>query len=167
MTTWPSQASVLAGKSFYGENRGPSGPDPIWESASLVTVQLPWRAQASWDKNIKIKSLRLHRRCADSLKRVLTLIWKEFGENQTAIERAGMHLIGGGYNWRAMRGKDILSMHSYGCAVDFDPVHNALGNQNPAMNPRVVAAFESEGWTWGGRWSPKARDGMHFQAASV
>jgi hypothetical protein len=58
-------------------------------------------------------------------------------------------------------------MHSYGAAVDFDPDRNGLGDPTPAMDPRVVAAFKAEGWTWGGDWSPRNRDGMHFQAASV
>jgi len=168
MSKWPTQA---AAKEFYGNNirvvKGVAGPDPKFERDNLVLVPIPWSAVASWDHSFKIKSLRVHRRCAESLTRVLDRIWNEFGQDQAAIEKVRLHLVGGGYNWRAMRGSSRISMHSYGCAIDLDPDHNAMGNAHPAMDPRVVAAFKSEGWTWGGDWSPGSRDGMHFQAASV
>lgn len=166
--TWPHQNEAPA---FYGRNqrvaRGVAGADPAWERQNLVLVPIPWKAVASWDPAQRIKALRVHKRCADSLGRVLARVWAEFGQSQKAIEVAGMHLVGGGYIWRAMRGGTRLSMHSYGAAVDFDPARNGLGDPTPAMDMRVVAAFEAEGWTWGGRWSPRSRDGMHFQAADV
>lgn len=168
MTAWPHQNFAA---DYYGRNlrisRGAAGPDPKWERDNLVLVQLPWRAVASWDGSLKIRALRVHKHCAVSLMRVLTAIWAEFGQSQKAIEAAGMHLVGGGYNWRQMRGSARLSMHSYGCAVDFDPARNGMGDPTPAMDPRVVAAFKAEGWVWGGDWSPRHRDGMHFQAALV
>jgi hypothetical protein len=76
-----------------------------------------------------------------------------------------MHLFGGAYNFRVMRGGSSLSMHAYGCAVDFDPARNGFGSRNPylAKCPAVLEAFKREGWTWGGTW--KKPDGMHFQAA--
>ncbi|MBB4955577.1 hypothetical protein H4S14_003616 [Agrobacterium vitis] len=168
MSKWPTQSTAA---DFYGANlkitKGSAGPDPAWERANLVLVRLPWKAVASWDKSITIKSLRVHSKVADSLTRVLNVIWEDFGRNQKAIDAAGMNLIGGGYNWRQMRGKARLSMHTYGCAVDFDPARNGLGDPTPEMDPRVVAAFKAEDWVWGGDWSPQSRDGMHFQAAIV
>lgn len=168
MSNWPHQNSA---RDFYGANmrvsKGVAGPDPKWERDNLVLVPIPWRAVASWDHGLKIKAIRVHKRVAESLTRVLDRIWNDFGQSQKAIEIAGMHLIGGGYVWRAMRGGSRLSMHSYGCAVDFDPDRNGLGDPTPSMDARVVAAFKAEGWTWGGDWSPRNRDGMHFQAASV
>jgi hypothetical protein len=68
-----------------------------------------------------------------------------------------------------MRGSHALSMHSYGCAVDFDPARNAFHNRHPSFgtpaNRYVVEAFAAEGWVWGGQW--RDPDGMHFQAARV
>ncbi|MBX9619535.1 MAG: M15 family metallopeptidase [Hyphomicrobiales bacterium] len=168
MSNWPQQSEAAG---FYGSNirisKGAAGPDPKWERDNLVTVPLPWRAVASWDHGLKIRSIRIHKRCAESLTRVLDAVWTAFDKNQKAIEIAGMHLIGGGYVWRAMRGSSRLSMHAYGCAVDFDPDRNGLGDPTPAMDKRVVEAFKAEGWNWGGDWSPQRRDGMHFQAAVV
>lgn len=168
MSPWPAQSNA---EQFYGRNirvtKGVPGPDPAWEKANLVLVPIPWKAVASWDKSLTIKSFRVHRLVAESLTRVLNRIWEAFGKSQKAIEAANLHLIGGGYNWRQMRGIARLSMHAYGCAIDLDPDHNGLGDPTPAMDARVVAAFEAEGWIWGGRWSPQRRDGMHFQAALV
>lgn len=168
MSKWPTQSTAA---DFYGANlkitKGVAGPDPAWEKANLVNVALPWKAVASWDKSIAIKSLRVHRLVAESLTRILNKIWDLFGRSQKAIEAVCMHLIGGAYNWRQMRGKNRLSMHAYACAVDFDPARNGLGDPSPEMDLRVVEIFEAEGWVWGGRWSPQSRDGMHFQAAIV
>jgi hypothetical protein len=168
MPKWPTQSTAA---DFYGKNlrvlKGTAGADPAWERANLVLVRLPWRAVASWDKSITIKSLRVHRLVAESLTRILNAIWEAFGRNQKAIDAAGMNLIGGGYNWRQMRGKARLSMHAYGCAVDFDPARNGMGDPTPEMDRRVVETFKAEGWVWGGDWSPQSRDGMHFQAALV
>jgi len=168
LNNWPTQS---AAPSFYGANvktvKGVVGPDPAWEKENLVLVPIPWKAVASWDKSLTIKSFRVHRKVAGSLGRVLANIWQDFGANQKNIEAKNLHLIGGGYNWRQMRGISRLSMHAYGCAVDIDPDHNGLGDPTPDMDPRVVSAFEAEGWVWGGRWSVQRRDGMHFQAATV
>ncbi len=135
MSNWPHQNSA---RDFYGANtrvsEGVAGPDVQWERDNLVLVPIPWRAVASWDQSLKIKALCVHRRVAQSLARVLDRIWNDFGQSQKAIEIAGMHLIGGGYVWRAMRGGSRLSMHSYGCAVDFDPDSNGLGDPTPAMS---------------------------------
>lgn len=78
-----------------------------------------------------------------------------------------MHLYGGGYNFRLMRRSTRLSLHSWGCAVDFDPARNGFGDTTPHFEhfPAVLNAFANQGWTWGGKWSKP--DGMHWQAADV
>lgn len=152
MTNWPLQSAC---PTFYGKPGSAA-----WESANLVSVPTPW---ALYYDGKRVSGMRVHRKCADSLKRVLSAIWDACGRSQAEIDRIGMSKYGGGYNYRPMRTGSSLSMHSYGCAVDFDPARNGLGNPNPAMDPRVIRAFEAEGWEWGGHWSTK--DGMHFQAA--
>ena len=66
-----------------------------------------------------------------------------------------------------------LSMHSWGIAVDFDPIRNRLGGDDkiaggPSMlrkHPQFIKVFEEAGWTWGGSW--KSKDDMHFQRATI
>lgn len=158
MATWPLQRDCA---NFYGDPRGANGKASAkWESANLVLVACPWVLRYDGKP---VKGIRIHRECAESLKRVLDAIWQRVGKSQAEIDRIGMSVYGGSYNFRAMRGGKSLSMHSYGCAIDFDPARNALGDKTPAMDRRVIEEFEREGWEWGGHWT--RADGMHFQAA--
>jgi len=68
--------------------------------------------------------------------------------------------FGGIYCWRSQRGGSKLSVHCWGAAIDLNPSTNQLGTVGN-MAPEVIAAFESAGWFWGGRW--RRPDPMHFQ----
>lgn len=161
MNTWPLQKNCDA---YYGNPRGKNGqPSAAWEAANLVYVSAPWRL--TYDG--RPTRLRVHKKVADSLKRVLAEIWEWAGRKQSVIDECGMSVTGGGYNFRLKRGGSSLSMHSWGCALDFDPANNGMGDTTPklARYPAVLAAFAREGWEWGGDWSGKSCDGMHWQAA--
>jgi hypothetical protein len=123
---------------------------------------------AAWAPSQRISKIRVHKKCADSLTRVLQAILDRYG-SQAAVERARMHLYGGCYNFRLMRGGSKLSIHSWGAAIDLDPERNGLGvtwRDNAGMMPMpVVEAFAAEDWVWGGLW--KRGDAMHFQAARI
>jgi hypothetical protein len=80
------------------------------------------------------------------------------------------------------RGTGSWSMHAYGLAVDVNPLENPYvgcgQSRDPATRPyrdrsrhrrgmvgrRVVAAFRSIGWGWGGSWTGNTKDYMHFSA---
>jgi hypothetical protein len=79
-------------------------------------------------------------------------------------------------------GTGSWSMHAYGLAVDVNPVENPYvgcgQSRDPStrpyrdrtrqlrgmIGPRVIAAFRSIGWGWGGSWSGNTKDYMHFSA---
>jgi hypothetical protein len=86
----------------------------------------------------------------------------------------------GAYNWRPIQGTHRRSYHSWGLAVDIQP--KRLGNkaiywqwerernENWMLIPldrrwqppeEVIRIFESEGFTWGGKWG--LYDNMHFE----
>ena len=158
MTTWPLQRDCAR---FYGNPRTSAGnASPAWEREHLTSVSPPWKMTFGGKP---VASCRVHKKCAESLKRIFERIWERCGRSQAEIDRIGMSIYAGGYVFRNIRGGRSLSMHSYGCAVDFDPARNGLGNKNPQMDRRVIEEFEREGWEWGGHWS--RTDGMHFQAA--
>lgn len=167
MANWPKQSAM---SSFYGDpdTNDDGRPDAAWESANLVRITPPYRLVLAWDTKRALSTILVHKKCADSLLRVLTAI-KAHYKTQEAIDAARMHLFGGVYNFRLMRGGSSLSIHSWGAAIDLDPERNGLGvkyNAAKGMMPApVIAAFEAEGWTWGGKWSRP--DAMHFQAANV
>jgi hypothetical protein len=114
-----------------------------------------------------VKQIRVHRKCRDSLGRVLSSLWELAGRDPKTVEQWGINRYDGCYNFRNVRGGNRLSMHAYACAIDLDAARNGLGNANPRFKdfPWVIDAFEKEGWVWGGSWSRP--DGMHFQAARV
>lgn len=157
--TWPKQSYCTQ---FYGDPRGKDFDD------NLTGVAIPWLCVTSWDGK-PYKRIQVHKRCAESLTRIFAAIWEASGHSQDKINEWGMNKCGGGYAFRSMRGGTRLSMHSYGCAVDFDPDRNAMGDATPhfAECQEVRNAFHAEGWVWGGNWSGRYCDGMHFQAALV
>lgn len=162
---WPLQSQC---DSFYGNPRGKNGSAAsAWEKANLTLRRSPFRMTFAGEA---IKGMRIHRKCADSLGRVLGKIWELSGHDQKKIDAWGVSIYGGAYNFRVMRGGSSLSMHSWGCAIDLDPARNAFHDQHGhfcGSDIPVVAAFEAEGWTWGGRWEGRSCDPMHFQAARV
>jgi D-alanyl-D-alanine carboxypeptidase len=52
------------------------------------------------------------------------------------------------------------SYHSYGAAIDINAPSNPYG-EPPTMDPRLVEAFESQGFNWGGDFL--IPDGHHFE----
>lgn len=81
------------------------------------------------------------------------------------------------------RGTGTWSMHAYGLAVDLNPTENPYvgcgQSRDPATRPffdrsrhrkgmvtgRVVEAFGSIGWGWGGTWTGDTKDYMHFSSS--
>jgi hypothetical protein len=79
-------------------------------------------------------------------------------------------------------GTGTWSMHAYGLAVDLNPVENPYVGCGQSRDPaaqryrdrsrhrrgmvtrRVVDAFRSIGWGWGGSWIGDTKDYMHFSS---
>lgn len=172
MNRWPLQSECDA---FYGDPRGRMGQaSQAWEAAHLVYLEPPFPMTFAGKP---CKRIRVHRKVETSLARVLADIKRRAEQASVDHKRLvgailrdwGVSIYGGAYNYRIKRGGSRLSMHAYGCAIDLDPVRNAFHDTTPhfAEVPAVVEAFEREGWIWGGRWSGRSCDGMHFQAARV
>jgi D-alanyl-D-alanine carboxypeptidase len=80
-------------------------------------------------------------------------------------------------------GTGSWSMHAFGLAVDLNPLENPYvgcgQSRDPATKPffnrsrhrpgmvtgRVVSAFGSIGWGWGGSWAGNTKDYMHFSSS--
>jgi len=105
---------------------------------------------------------------ADALERV----WKRL-EPQLAAHpewAAVLRPFGGALAWRRIAGTRRLSVHSFGAALDLNPrLPYWRTEPHPEGAPRrrldfpaeIVAAFEAEGFIWGGKWA--SFDLMHFE----
>jgi len=152
---WPLQRDAVE---FYG-NPFASG----FENKNIVSIACPWKFTTG--HNI-IKS---HKRCSESLLRVLEATWDQVGHDQEHIKTLGYDVFDGSFVIRPMRGGSNISMHSFGCAFDFNAarnVHHAMKHLYQHNTP-LVDNFLAESWIWGGDWSSGDIDAMHFQAARV
>ena len=155
---WPLQRDAVA---FYGN---PFKPNFM---ANLTHVACPWKFQTAFQAEGGL--IICHKKCADSLTRVLQKTWADIGQSQDHAHTLGYDVFDGSYVVRAMRGGTAPSMHSFGIAFDFD----AAANQQHSMkhlfqhNTPLVDNFLAESWIWGGDWTPQSIDAMHFQAARV
>lgn len=170
-TDWPTQAEADA---FYGNPRTRKGRESLaWVSANMVRIVPPYRVTFA---GTPVGTLSIHRKCAESAKRILAATWEKCGRNQAEIDRLKISQFSGSRYFRAIRGGTRLSMHAYGCAWDWDAPDNMMGDRTPFFgfdHPLVVAHLE-EGWTWGADWDADRNifdsdpiDAMHFQAARV
>lgn len=85
------------------------------------------------------------------------------------------------FNYRLIFGTDRLSNHSYGRAVDINPVQNPYLQRDGKIVPPgarydlaqpgtitadVVGLFTSYGWQWGGNWQEQ-KDYQHFEKPKI
>ena len=82
------------------------------------------------------------------------------------------------FNYRKVKGSKVLSAHSYGMAIDINPIQNphikgkVIQPANAKYDPKVrgtilrdselVKEFIKRGWQWGGRWK-SSKDYQHFE----
>ena len=91
------------------------------------------------------------------------------------MKKAGFQVIASqtaGYNWRMMASNSSkVSYHSYGCVVDLNWGHNGASYTgwpyNPGKDPyavttEIVQIWKNHGFYWGGDWSERYFDPMHF-----
>lgn len=147
---WPKsdQASL---RQFYG---------PPGTESNLVTIALPYPI---FYEGKLTRTTRVHRKCAQSLERILREIGDRYSAVRGIMEEA--EDFGGVYNNRPMRGGSSPSLHAYGAAIDLDADDNGLHDHWPTkadMPIEIMEIFAKEGWTSAGAfWS---RDAMHNQA---
>lgn len=82
------------------------------------------------------------------------------------------------FNYRKVKGYKVLSPHSYGLAIDINPLQNphVKGKTIQPINAKydvkvpgtiirdskLVAEFRKRGWQWGGLWR-SSKDYQHFE----
>ena len=131
------------------------GISPRWATEHVTSAALPFPIPLAWDTSKSVRAVACHRLIAPLVEEVFREIAAR--RLQTAVKSCG-----GGYSYRPKRGALKPSTHSWGIAIDLNPATNAMGSAGD-MDPRLVALFEGFGFRWGGRWSGRGKDPMHFQ----
>ena len=161
VTPWPpAPHGFEAIKETFGNPadfaRDDGTEDPRWQAEYIVRIPLPFAVP--YDGRVMLTRLAVHKLVAPLFTAVFTDI-----QNQGLKDT--VKSCGGVFNWRMKRGQTKASTHTWGIAIDLNVATNAMGTTGD-MDPRLVALFEGYGFTWGGRWSGKNQDPMHFQYCS-
>lgn len=155
---WPNSAGLIK---YFGEPGG--------KACTAGVVKLPYPMRLAWDLKTEVTTIRCHERVADSASRALQKIADAYSPEY--IESMGFDLFGGCFNHRLKRGGTTLSVHSFGAAIDFDPLRNQLrwGKDRASLARPEADDFwriwESEKWVSLGR--ARNFDWMHVQAVNL
>jgi len=134
-------------------------------SPYLVSVKVPYPMRLAWDKDTKVTKIRCHKMVADKLQSIFNDILEHYGYDE--IQKLGIDLYAGCFNFRKMRGGSDYSRHSWGVAIDLDPERNLLKETSrtarfarPEYKP-MIDIFYRHGFVSLGR--EKNYDWMHFE----
>jgi hypothetical protein len=133
----------------------------------LVNIQLPYPMRLAWDKSKVVNRMQCHRLIANRLTAVFNDLLKHYGLAE--IQRLGIDLFGGCFNFRIMRGGTEPSRHSWGIAIDLDPERNQLRETSRTARfarpeyKAMINIFYKHGFLSLGR--EKNYDWMHFETA--
>jgi hypothetical protein len=98
--------------------------NPNEEGTYLVSIDLPYPMKLSWEKQTIVNKMRCHNLVAKNFIKIFTELLAHYGIAE--IQRLGIDLYGGCFNYRKMRGGNDWSRHSWGVAIDLDPDRNLL-----------------------------------------
>ena len=131
----------------------------------LVTIKLPYPMRLSWDMNVKVSKMSCHKLVSDKFISVFNDLLSHYGYDK--IVELGIDRFGGCFNFRKMRGGSDYSRHSWGVAIDLDPVRNKLKETSrtarfarPEYKP-MIDIFYKHGFLSLG--IEKNYDWMHFE----
>ena len=130
------------------------------DESNLVMIDLPYNM---YYDGKHVSRTRVHKKCADSLLRILNNI-KDLFPHHPQIEDEAQD-YGGVYNFRNKRGGTSYSLHAWGAAIDLDADDNTFKDSWPIkadMPLEIMECFAREGWKSAGAfWG---YDAMHFEA---
>jgi len=144
------------------------GTPSITGAEYLVTLELPYPMRLAWDLDTKVSKMRVHKMVKDNFKGVFDDLLAHYGYEK--LVELGIDLFGGCFAYRKMRGGSSWSKHSWGIAIDLDPVRNQLKETSrtarfarPEYKP-MIDIFYKHGFI--GLGPEKNFDWMHWEISS-
>lgn len=163
--------------------QGTTAPKEIIDNLILLDVEY-----YSFDNKLHRGQLVIHKNLKDDIQHIFNLIknkkfpiekvipivkynWSDdasMADNNTSA-----------FNYRKVAGKNSLSNHSFGIAIDINPFQNPAIYSDGTISPKgasyntkkagtideksfITIEFKKLGWTWGGDWN-SLKDYQHFQ----
>ncbi len=152
------QMQKVFGNIYSGISKADGTLSRTWEAKHFGRAKLPFPIKLSWNLDLEVRNLYCHVKLKEIYPEVFATIERK---------RLKKHILtyGGCFNFRRKRGGSKLSTHSWGIAIDLNTATNRMGRPGD-MNPEVVQVFKDFGFTWGGDWTGRYCDPMHFQYCS-
>jgi hypothetical protein len=132
--------------------------DPDWYKENIKVFTLPYCVRLSWNTAMCVNRFAAHKLVGDAIVDAMTEIWDEIGVEK--LQDMDWDMWGGCYNFRPNTNYPThLSVHSWGAAVDINPLLCPRGVQHCNQPEPILEAFSKRGFQWvPGDW-------MHAQAA--
>jgi hypothetical protein len=131
----------------------------------LVMIPLPYPMRLAWDTTKTVSRMRCHKDIAVPITNVFNDLLAHYGLAE--LQRLGIDLFGGCFEYRLMRGGTALSSHSWGTAIDLDPSRNKLKETKktarfarPEYKPMIDIFYKHGFISYG---IEKDFDWMHFE----
>jgi hypothetical protein len=119
--------------------------DPNWVQQNITTVTLHDGQKIQFNKNYAELLVNAFRNACEASR----IAGKPFCPKNN-----------GAFNTRTLRGKEKISNHAFGTAIDF----LTAGTQTQITNyPEFINTMKQSGFIWGGDWKPEYYDPMHFE----
>lgn len=100
------------------------GEPNITGKGYLTSIELPYKMRLAWDPKSTISTMACHKAVAKNFTNVFNELLSGYGYDR--LKQLGIDLYGGCFNYRKKRNGNVLSMHSWGVAIDLDPNRNQL-----------------------------------------
>ena len=119
--------------------------DPNWVQQNITTVTLHDGQRIQFNKNYA---------------ELLVNAFRNACEASRIADKPFCPKNNGAFNTRTLRGKEKISNHAFGTAIDF----LTAGTQTQITNyPEFINTMKQSGFIWGGDWKPEYYDPMHFE----
>ena len=140
--------------------------------SNQVYCKLPYRMKLAWDTNVSISRFSCHKAVVYNIESIFQEVLKAYGIEE--VQKLGLDLFGGCLNIRKKRSGKDLSLHSWGLALDIDPVRNKTHYRvSKVMKPTLANEEYSTFWSIVEYYKgfsmgrQKDYDWMHFQFVPI
>lgn len=180
-----TQPAIINSEQFSNSLKSKNVHPEIIDNLSLINIDY-----RGFDNQIYHGQIIIHKDLEPSIIKIFKSIHSETNFPITSVFPISMFNWNssselnnsGAFDWRFMENSDEISDHSFGAAIDINPVLNPwvrkdkLNSPNHPYNPSkrgtlngnsdVVKIFKEEGWKWGGDWE-NSKDWMHFYRPEI